>query len=237
MTNKSEFANAEREVINTSQELFDSFNKFIFSADTKVFAKLVARTNLFNRVISVPGDIVECGVFKGSGIFSWLKLKKVLAPNSFKKVMGFDFFDTNALVDGLTGIDKETMKHLFESRNFTLDVSYKDVLENMIREAGFDDSDFELIRGNICDTSYDTVNKRPGFKISLLYMDLDLDVPTYEALTAFWPCVSKGGIVVFDEYGYHQWSESAGVDRFAKEHNLEVKPLDFRAPTAYIIKE
>jgi hypothetical protein len=27
---------------------------------------LVARTLLFNQVKDVPGDIVECGVFKGS---------------------------------------------------------------------------------------------------------------------------------------------------------------------------
>ena len=45
-----QFSNNEREVINTQQEIFDNFNQFIFSSDTKVFAKLVARTMFFNEV-------------------------------------------------------------------------------------------------------------------------------------------------------------------------------------------
>ena len=67
-------------------------------------------------------------------------------------------------------------------------------------------------------------------------MDLDLEKPTYESLSALWPRLSKGGIVVFDEYGYHQWSEALGVDKFIEENNLQVKVLNFDAPTAYIEK-
>ena len=106
----------------------------------------------------------------------------------------------------------------------------------MIYEAGFNGGDFELIAGDVSETSQEVVHKRPGLKISLLYMDLDLSKPTYDALTAFWPRVSKGGIVVFDEYAYHQWSESQGVDKFAEEHNLVVRPLNYNAPTAFIQK-
>ena len=233
---RDDFTNSEQETVNTTQEIFDSFNSFIFSSDTKVIGKLIARTNLFNQIIDVPGDIIECGVFKGSGMFTWLKLKEILAPNSFKKVMGFDFFDSEKLVAGLTGIDKDRMSDLFTSRNFQLDADYKEVLNTMILEAGFGAGAFELIQGDIRETSHDMVARRPGLKISLLYMDLDLEHPTYEALCAFWPRVSKGGIVVLDEYAHHQWSESLGVDRFARENNLEITTLNFSAPTAYIQK-
>ena len=233
---KNDFANGETETVNTTQEIFDSFNSFIFSSDTKVLGKLVARTNLFNKIIDVPGDIVECGVFKGSGMFTWLKLKEILAPNSFKKVIGFDFFDTDSLLAGLSGVDKERMADLFTSRNFKLDTNYKEILEAMISDAGFSPGSYEVIQGDISKTSYDIVSKRPGLKISFLYMDLDLVEPTYDALCAFWPRVSKGGIVVLDEYAHHQWSETLGVDRFAEENNLEIHTLDFSAPTAYIKK-
>lgn len=233
---KNDFANGETETINTTQEIFDSFNSFIFSSDTKVLGKLVARTNLFNKIIDVPGDIIECGVFKGSGMFTWLKLKEILAPNSFKKVIGFDFFDTEQLLATLSGVDKERMADLFTSRNFKLDTNYKKILEAMISDAGFGPGAFELIQGDVSKTSYDMVAKRPGLKISLLYMDLDLEQPTYEALCAFWPRVSTGGIVVLDEYAHHQWSESIGVDRFVEENNLKIHTLDFSAPTAYIEK-
>lgn len=220
----------------TSQETYDAFNTFIFSNDTKVLGKLIARSILFNQVISVPGDIVECGVFKGSGIFSWLKLKTILAPNSFKKVIGFDFFNTDELINELSGQDKEAMNELFVSRNFNHTNNYNVILEQILIDAGFTSSDFELISGDVSETSKQFVKDRPGAKISLLYMDVDLEKPTYDTLCALWPKVSKGGIVVLDEYACHQWSESIGVDRFAEEHNLTVEPLDFFAPTAYIKK-
>lgn len=234
---KSEFVNGENETINTPQNLYDSFNEFIFSDDIKVFSKLIARSQLFNQTINVPGDIIECGVFKGSGILTWLKLKKTLSPNAFKKIIGFDFFDTEKLLSTLSGKDKERMGNLFSSRNFELTEDYSNILNLTIEEAGFERGDYELVKGDICETSKDFVSKRPGLKISLLYMDLDVEIPTYEALESFWPNVSKGGIIVLDEYGYHQWSESIGVDRFVDKHKLRVLPLSHNAPTAYIIKE
>ena len=82
----------ELEIIDTSQELYDSFNGFILSDDTKVFGKLLARTLLVDQVKDLPGDIVECGVFKGTGLLTFLKIKRFLCPNSGKKVIGFDFF-------------------------------------------------------------------------------------------------------------------------------------------------
>ena len=39
----------ELEIIDTSQGLYDSFNGFILSSDTKVFGKLLARTLLLDR--------------------------------------------------------------------------------------------------------------------------------------------------------------------------------------------
>lgn len=232
-----EFSNNEKQVINTPQSVYDSFNDFIFSNDTKVFAKLVARANLFKQVSDVPGDIVECGVFKGSGILTWLKLKSVFTPNAFKKIVGFDFFNTKQLLNNLHGIDKERMENLFTSRNFSLDCSYVDVLKSTIANAGFNSSHYELIEGDVSITSNEYVKTRPGAKISLLYLDLDLEKPTYDTLESFWDIISYGGMVVFDEYAYHQWSEARGADRFFNPRKIKIHNLPYNSPTAYVIKE
>jgi len=229
--------NSEKETIYISQSIYDSFNNFIFSNDTRILAKVIARTLLFEKIKNVPGDIIECGVFKGSGILSWLKIKNILAPNSFKKVIGFDYFDTDSLLNSLTGKEKETMTTLFEQRKFKYDEQFINYLKEIILNAGFHESDFELIKGDLSETARDFVIKRPGAKISLLYLDVDLEKPTYDALKIFWNRISKGGIIVFDEYGYHQWSESLGVDRFCEEYDLDLIPLNFNTPTAYIIKK
>lgn len=221
---------------NMSQKLFDSFNEFIMSSDSKIFNKLVARTSLYNLVKDVPGDIVECGVFKGSGLYTFLKIKKLLNPHSLKRVIGFDFFDTNQLLSNLNGIDKETMSAFFNLRKFEYSSDYKTFLEEKLLKDGFQPEDFELVKGDISVTSKSYAEEHPGLKISLLYIDLDLENPTYHTLKNLWKNISKGGIIVLDEYAHPKWSESIGVDKFAEEMGLEIKNLNYVCPSAYIVK-
>ena len=227
----------ELEIIDTSQNLYDFFNGFILSSDTKVFGKLLARTLLVNQVKDLPGDIVECGVFKGTGMLTFLKIKRFLCPNSGKKVVGFDFFNSEELVKSLSGIDKEAMGTLFDKRNYKHESNQAELFGNFVKSCGFEDYEFELVAGDITKTAYEYAKDRPGFRISLLYIDLDLDVPTYETLCALWDRVVKGGIVVFDEYAFHKWSESAGVDRFFADKDVQLKTLNYICPTAYVIKK
>ena len=225
------------ELTQNPQSLFDSFNNFILSNDRRVFNKLVARTLLYNEVKDIPGDIVECGVFKGTGMYTFLKLKNLYNPNSAKKVIGFDFFNTEGLISSIqNATDKETMNTLFEGRNFNHNNSFKDQFQTQLLENGFTTSDFALIGGDISLTSKKFVSENPGFKISLLYLDLDIAEPTYEALNNMWDNVTTGGLVVFDEYGYHAWSESKGADKFLQEKNLKIQSLNYMCPTAYIKK-
>jgi hypothetical protein len=218
------------------QNFYDSFNTFMLSSDLKVFGKLLARIQLFDRVKDIPGDIVECGVFKGTGIFTFLKLKRYFCPNTYKKVIGFDFFNSEDLTSNLTSQDKDAMTTLFEGRNFKHDNTFKDELDLLIRKSGFMDHEYELVSGDISKTVVEYADTRPGAKISLLYLDLDLEVPTYDALMSLWDRVSSGGIVVFDEYAYHNWSESIGVDKFFENKNIKIQSLNFFAPSAYVVK-
>lgn len=217
-------------------EIYDAFEKFIFSDDTKILAKLVARTRIFDQIINVPGDIVEAGVYRGSGMLTWLKLKKILAPNALKKVIGFDYFDTESLLNSLSGQDKVSMKSLFEVRGYQHQEGAERFVHDLIANAGFSQNSYELIQGDISQVAQEFVEKRPGLKISCLYLDLDLQYPTYHALNAFWDRVSVGGMVVFDEYAYHQWSEAQGADQFFEEKNIQIQALHYPCPTAYVMK-
>lgn len=225
------------ELFNNTQNLYNDFNNFIMSKDIKVFNKLVARTLLYNKVKSIPGDIVECGVFKGSGLYTFLKLKNLYNPNSNKKVLGFDYFDTKNLLKSVTNsYDNEYMEKLFTDRNFEHSECFKQTLESKLIEDGFKENDFELIQGDVSFTTKEYIESNPGFKISLLYMDVDLEIPTYNTLKNFWDNISVGGLIVLDEYAHHKWSESKGVDKFIREKKLKIKTLNYLCPTAYIKK-
>lgn len=222
----------------TNQGIFDSYNNWIMSADRKVFFKLCMRMNLFNQVKDLHGDIVECGVFKGAGLLSWLKLIDMHQPHSIKKVIGFDFFDPSFTDSLESSMDKENMKHVF-NRDPSLKSSELSIesIKLKLNNAGFNDNKFELIKGDISDTAKLFVEDKPGFRISLLYLDLDLDHPTYDTLEAFWDRVVPGGIVVFDEYAIYSWTESNAVDRFFKDKKVKIINTNIFSPSAYIIKE
>jgi predicted O-methyltransferase YrrM len=94
-----------------------------------------------------------------------------------------------------------------------------------------------LVDGDIAETAPSYVNASPGFKISLLHLDLDAAAPTLAALEAFWPRLSRGGVVIFDEYAIDKWSESQAVDAFFADKDVEIKTLPYgRTPTAYVVK-
>tara|TARA_R110000824_G_scaffold57820_2_gene157074 strand:+ start:15936 stop:16631 length:696 start_codon:yes stop_codon:yes gene_type:complete len=225
------------ELVDVQQDIYDSFNGFMISSDLKVFGKMLARTLLVQKVQNVPGDIIECGIFKGTGFYNFLKLKRHLMPNTGKKIIGFDFFDTTALLNSLQDQNKEAMDTLFTGRGFGHEESFYRFFQETLARNGFEKHECELIKGDVSVTVPDYLAARPGLKISLLYMDLDLEKPTYDVLDAAWERLSHNGIVVFDEYAYHQWSESIGVDRFFADKKVDIKSLNFLAPSAYVVKK
>ena len=74
-------------------------------------------------------------------------------------------------------------------------------------------------------------------RISVLYLDMDLYEPTYYALQMLWNNIVSGGVVVFDEYAYHSWSESDAADQFVRENKLKLIKTNIKTPTAYIVKD
>lgn len=215
-----------------NQEFYDSYNTFMLTADTNVFNKLASKFFFLSLVRNIPGDIVELGVFKGSGMAGWLKVGSSLQTN--RKVIGFDFFNQKDLIDSIKTMDGELMESLFNDRNFN-PTGYKEVLNILLTNMYF--KNFELHQGDVFDTIPRYLAENPGFRISIVNYDLDTEAPTYFSLNQLWPRVVKNGILIFDEYGINEWTESDAVDRFISEKGLELIRTDYSSPSAYIIKK
>jgi len=216
------------------QIVYDSYNKLMFSADRRVFNKMAKKIELYLQVKDLPGDIVEVGVFKGAGLGLFLNLKGMYEPNSLMKVIGFDFFNSGTLLESLDGLNK-TMMETVVSRVSEKDISLESVTESL---SMFNEESYSLVQGDAVVKTKEFCDKNPGARIKLLYMDIDVGEPTYEILRTLWNRVMKKGIVVFDEYAYHKWDESNGVDKFLAEIKDEYEFFDTKiySPTAYIRK-
>ena len=71
---------------------WDLYNGFFLHNDIERLRKFLVREHFFKMSLELPGDIVEVGVFKGTGIAQMLKLREIFIPASNKKVIGFDLF-------------------------------------------------------------------------------------------------------------------------------------------------
>jgi len=218
------------------QEVYDAFNKWIFSSDQKLFNKLLSKTMFVDMTKDVPGDIVELGVFKGSGVIAWLKALHAYGQY-YKKCVGFDFFDSDQVVNSIKNEDqKDMMRSLFEERKYYNNESRPDhVLADTLKASNY--TNFTLVRGDVTKTVPEYLELNPGFRASIINFDLDVDEPTYACLNHLWDRLSIGGIMIFDEYAVHEWTESNAVDRFCREHCLQPVYTNLFAPSAFVVKE
>ena len=214
------------------QEVYDAFNKFIFSSDRKLFGKLRSKIEFCEATKNIPGDVVELGVFKGSGVIAWLKALESTNLN-FKRVIGFDFFSSADTINSVNTQDKDTMNDLFINRHFN-PTNYDIKLANILRNAHY--KNFELIKGDVTETLFDWINNNPGFRASIVNFDLDVEEPTLVCMNLLWDRLIPGGFFIFDEYAIKEWTESNAVDTFCEQHGLKVQTTKYFAPSGYIQK-
>ena len=236
--------NEIKEFINKNDEWLLS-NSFFLMHDIERLRKFLVRSEYFRMVLDIPGDIVELGVMKGVGLAQFLKLREIFIPGTNKKVVGFDLFSKSNFnitnedlknlenhyiecnIDKNTGINTNEISYFFDNMKLTNN--------RMVEDVGV----YELVEGDIMKTIPEYLKKNPGFRISFLYLDMDVEEPTLFALEQLYDRLVRGGIIVFDEYAVEEWGESNAVDNFLKKHKeLEIKTLTWaRTPTAYIIKK
>jgi Macrocin-O-methyltransferase (TylF) len=213
---------------------WESYNEFLLYGATDRFAKILSRYELFKRVSGIPGDIVECGVFKGTGVLFWAKLIQIFHPMSLRKVVGFDTFGE---FPATSDVD----------RKFAADMCSEAAYEGTDPAALMDIAGqcgvrgrVELIRGDATLTLPEYVAGHPGFRIALLNLDFDTYAPTRAALDALYDCLVPGGIVICDEYGLSGCSESDAIDSYLQEHRLSTVRLHSirwnMSPTAWFVK-
>ena len=82
-----------------------SYDNFLANSSFDRVQKIISKYELFKMSQNIPGDIVECGVHKGSGIYLYAKLLKLFKPHSLSKIVGFDFFGKDQIIKNKYKLD------------------------------------------------------------------------------------------------------------------------------------
>lgn len=155
------------------------------------------------HIKDIPGDIVECGVWKGA-TFSYMA---TVFPD--RTMWAYDSFEGVPSNKDQTKYPDRYDKHwstccpvLSADVSFLYDSFAKYEVPNIER--------INIVKGWFKDT-LPTVNH----PIALLRVDGDLYSSTYEVLEYLYPLVVKGGFVIFDDYCIEE-SRAAVWDYFCK---------------------
>lgn len=203
----------------------------------------LAHVELFKQTLDVPGDIAELGVFRGLGLMTWANLLEAYCVGDrTKTVYGFDNWK------GFQELAPEDGKEVDSVQKFAGGFSPEKYYEELKEAIAIFDADrfipwkprVKLVVGDIEETVVTFVKENPGVRFSLIHFDCDLYKPTKVALENLWPILSRGGIMLFDEYSIPDWpGETKAVDEFLSDKpGVKIKTLPWtNTPAGYIVKE
>jgi Macrocin-O-methyltransferase (TylF) len=205
-------------------------------------ARFLVKYELFKLIVGIHGNIAECGVFEGSGLFSWSHFSSILEPyNHTRRIFGFDTFS------GFPSVDKadealSQSEHL-KVGGYAINTSVESEISSL---AAVHDTNrplghiprIGLVVGDAEVTIPRFIAENPHVLFSLIYLDFDIYAPTKVALECLYPRLVPGGILAFDEINCPEWPgetvaalESIGIDR------LPLQRLPFDPHISFVVKK
>lgn len=191
----------------STREKLENFPNWVRSRD---LARFLYKAELYRSILHVPGVIFECGVLYGGSLAGWLHLGEIYEPVNYgRRVFGFDSFagfpevtekDRPAnpaypeLYQAGTYSSADAEGHIFEVFSL-IDKTRK--IPQIPR--------MRLVKGDVLQTVPKVLAEDKSLLIAMLYLDLDLYLPTKETLAACLPRMPKGSVIVIDELCYEDW--------------------------------
>jgi len=210
-SNYSQQNRSEKSTVENRELLYKLFNERPIPDDqlmvnlglyvrSGALAKILFANELYEKVLPIPGVIMEFGVWWGQNLALFQNLRAVLEPYNYtRKIIGFDTFSGYEEIT-----DKDIKTETIKDGGYSVSDNYKNYLEQIMdfheRENVMSHiKKHELVEGNAKDTINNYLNRHPETIISLAYFDMAIYEPTKACLEAIEPFLIKGSIIAMDE--------------------------------------
>jgi hypothetical protein len=165
----------------------------------------------------VPGDYVECGVWRGGSSM----LAALTFAASGDRDRRFHLYDTFEGMPEPTADDgavarREWARHQRADHNEWCYGPLDDVRANML-STGLPDERLRLVQGKV----EETIPAEAPDRIALLRLDTDWYSSTRHELVHLMPRLEPGGVLILDDYGHWQGARKA-VDDYLSEHDIDL---------------
>ncbi len=207
-------------------------NGFYLTSEPYRMGNILAHYELYKKILDLPGDVVELGVFKGGSIIQFATFRELLENERSRKIIGFDIFgefpQTEKLESDKEFVNKWNKQHMGEF------LSREDIYKSLEVK---DIHNVELVKGDICQTLDEYLEGNPHMRISFLHIDTDVYEPAKAGLEKLFDKVVRGGVIVFDDYGTVE-GETIAIDDFLRDKEYIIRKFPFsHVKPSYIIKK
>lgn len=173
---------------------------------------------------NIPGDLVECGVWKGgSAMLVAYTLKQAGIIN--RKLYLYDTFEGMTQpgeMDGQPEKEEWDRSRVTDTLNKMCYAPVEEVKANM-EKTGYPVELTMFIKGKVEDTIPGTI----PLHISLLRLDTDWYESTRHELQHLYPLLSQHGVLIVDDYGAWQGARKATDEYFAAKNNVLLQRIDW----------
>ena len=171
---------------------------------------------LLDETEGVPGDVAECGVYRGNSLIPMaIHLRQ---KGRSKSILGFDSFegfDESIKIDlelGGAGLDDKKVGGLSDTS--------VELVESKL--ARFNLNNTVLVKGYFKESLPRYQNRR----FSFVHLDCDTYTAYKECLEFFYPRLNPNGVLLFDEYNDPAWPGcNLAVDEFLLDKPEKVHPI------------
>ena len=168
----------------------------------------------------IPGDIVECGVWKGGSMMA--VAQTLIRKGAKRRLYLFDTFEgmsepTAADTDYQGNVAANLLENADKATQNIWAYSDLDTVKRNIANTGYDEADVIFVKGKV----EDTIPLNAPDQISLLRLDTDWYESTIHELRHLYPRLSVGGVLIIDDYGHWTGAKKA-VDEYIKGNNLKI---------------
>jgi O-methyltransferase len=165
----------------------------------------------------IPGDIVECGVWRGGSMMMAALSLQALGDTS-RRLICFDTFAGHPRPDpkrdGALAYQEWEQQKITEKSSHWAEVSAEEVAQN-IYSTGYPPENVKLVKGMVEDTL-------PGnlpSQIALLRLDTDWYESTMQEMKYLYPLIADKGVLILDDYGCLAGARQA-VDQYFKDNGI-----------------
>ncbi len=168
---------------------------------------------------NIPGDFIECGVWKGGSSMLVAKYfaihnihnRKIILYDTYEGMSEPTEFDRDFA--GQSAREQLASTKKAEDHSVWAYSSLESVKKNF-QSTGYPVNSIDFIKGKVEDT---IPSNLPSGEIALLRLDTDWYESTLHELEHLYPKLVKNGVLIIDDYGYWEGCRKAVDEYFEKE--------------------